>query len=215
MKRSINPVQLILTLALILIAFGIFIVLAVRKNLEETQPEGTIALYTPAPTIQPEDLGVPAMARPKETVLDTLKKAELTLEETGLNTYYIPDEYEIAEDPIVHFDITEGYVTGFTLTLPAIAEFRSTDPSSEIEEFLIQCIGEQNELRDRQIAELLPLLFDAVAGPGGLPYSIQQNWINDVLAVSDKPDISARHDGFTFLVSETIEEDLQLSLILP
>lgn len=112
---------------------------------------------SPAPTAAPTQ---PPGLRPA-VVLDRLENAEIIVTELESGAYSISSSADEKPDTMQLY-LQNGYVRGFSWTLPSIAEKKAVNPNSKLERETLALLEDERAKQNERIRELLPMLLNSI-----------------------------------------------------
>ncbi len=126
----------------------------------QNRSEATVILLTPSPS-PAATAAVPPGHRPA-VVLDRLEAAAIYLTKLDNGTYAMSISVDDEPDTLQLY-LQNGYVRGFSWILPAIAEKKSVNPNSKLEQETLALLKDERAKQDERIRTVLPTLLNSIS----------------------------------------------------
>ncbi|MEL7603683.1 MAG: hypothetical protein AAGU77_11065 [Bacillota bacterium] len=135
-----------------------FIYVLVGTRMQSRSAE-TVILLTPTPALTAAPTQPPGL-RPA-VVLDRLENAAVTVTELESGAYAISSAADEKPDTMELY-LQNGYVRGFSWTLPSIAEKKAVNPNSKLEQETLALLKDERAKQNERIRDLLPMLLNSI-----------------------------------------------------
>lgn len=164
-------------------------------------------------TPTPQQSAAPA-SRPgfrQAVVLDRLKEAGLTVQQNEEGTFSVSADKGTSQSKLKLYS-HDGYVQGFSLTLPALPAYKTSKKVvSAVEKAAAERIEKLTDQQDAQIRQMVPVLLNSLAQDNYFSPSVSLAWADLAIKTRDSGK-SAQDSQLGFLFFSSLNEDLSLTL---
>lgn len=149
----------------------------------QSRSAATVILLTPSPSPSATTT-LPPGHRPA-VVLDRLGAAAIYVTELDDGTYTISASTDEKPDTLQLY-LQNGYVRGFSWTLPAIVEKKPVNPSSKLEQETLALLKDERAKQRERIRALLPKLLSSISPDDYFSPSTSLAWAEMAAETNEK-----------------------------
>ncbi len=186
------------------------VVYLVVNSVGNNRSAAKAALVTPSP--QQSAARTPRPGLRQAVVLDRLKEAGLTVQQNEDSSFSVSADKGTSQYSLKLY-LHDGYVQGFSLTLPALPTFKASKKVvSAVEKAAAERIKELADQQDTQLRDIVPIFLSSLSEDNYFSPSVSLAWAD--LAIKTRDSGKSAQDsqqGFSFFSSLDKDSSLTLS----
>jgi hypothetical protein len=155
-----------------------------------------------APTPQPE--------LRQAVVLDRLNEAGLALEQNEDSSFSVSADKGVSQYSLKLY-LHDGYVQGFSLTLPALPAYKASKKMSAVEKAAAERLKKLTDQQDSQLRDIVPKLLNSLSEDNYFSPSVSLAWADMAIKTRDSgKSAQDSQQGFSFF--SFLDKDSSLTL---